>query len=47
MGWTLGYVLFQRPTEGLFGLGIIASGIVFYLLSARGRSSGGSGVEER
>ncbi len=39
MGWTLGYVLYQRPTEGLFGLGIIASGVVFYLLSAQGRSS--------
>lgn len=39
MGWTLGYVLYQRPTEGLFGLGIIASGVVFYLLSVHGRSS--------
>ncbi len=39
MGWTLSYVLYQRPTEGLFGIGIIASGVVFYLLSARGRSS--------
>ncbi len=37
MGWTLGYVFYQRPTEGLFGLGIIASGVVFFLLSTRGR----------
>ena len=34
-GWTLYFVLQNRPTEGLFGLGLIASGLVFYLLSAR------------
>ena len=32
-GWTLTYVLIARPVEGLFGLGVIASGLVFYLLS--------------
>jgi APA family basic amino acid/polyamine antiporter len=35
-GWTLWFVLDTRPTEGLFGLGLIASGLVIYLLSARG-----------
>ncbi|MGB5738115.1 MAG: amino acid permease [Woeseia sp.] len=35
MGWTLGYVLSNRPTEGLFGLGLIASGAVMYWVSAR------------
>ena len=33
MGWTLGYVLYSRPVEGLFGLGVIASGAVVYWLS--------------
>ena len=27
-GWTLIYVLIERPVEGLFGLGVIASGLV-------------------
>ncbi|TDJ24773.1 MAG: amino acid permease [Gammaproteobacteria bacterium] len=30
-GWTLGYILLQRPEEGLLGLGIILSGTLFYL----------------
>lgn len=34
-GWTLFYVLYTRPAEGLFGLGIIASGALVYLLSGR------------
>ena len=34
-GWTLYFVLVNRPTEGLFGLGLIASGLIFYYLSAR------------
>ncbi len=34
-GWTLYFVLMNRPTEGLFGLGLIAAGLVFYYLSAR------------
>ena len=37
MGWTLGYVLYSRPVEGLFGLGVIASGAVMYWLSAHPR----------
>jgi APA family basic amino acid/polyamine antiporter len=32
-GWTLYFVLLNRPVEGLFGLGIIAAGIVFYFIS--------------
>ena len=32
-GWTLYFVLMNRPVEGLFGLGIIAAGITFYFLS--------------
>jgi APA family basic amino acid/polyamine antiporter len=32
-GWTLYFVLINRPVEGLFGLGIIAAGLVFYFLS--------------
>ena len=34
-GWTLTFVLISRPVEGLFGLGIIAVGLVFYFLSSR------------
>lgn len=34
-GWTLYFVLMNKPTEGLFGLGIIAAGLLFYFLSAR------------
>jgi APA family basic amino acid/polyamine antiporter len=32
-GWTLFFVLMNRPVEGLFGLGIIAVGLVLYFLS--------------
>ena len=32
-GWTLYFVLMNRPTEGLFGLGIITAGLVLYFLS--------------
>ena len=32
-GWTLYFVLINRPVEGLFGLGVIASGLVLYFLS--------------
>lgn len=35
MGWTLAYILAQRPAEGIAGLGIIAGGAVFYLASQR------------
>ncbi len=34
-GWTLGFVLVNRPLEGLVGLGVIASGLLFYLLTRR------------
>ena len=33
MGWTLVYVLHTRPIEGLFGIALIASGVVMYLLA--------------
>lgn len=36
-GWTLAFVLISRPVEGLFGLGIIALGLVFYFLSSTKR----------
>ncbi|MDA8794446.1 amino acid permease [Gammaproteobacteria bacterium] len=35
-GWTLGFVMLNRPVEALFGLGIIASGLFFYWVSLRG-----------
>lgn len=34
-GWTLGYVLYVRPAEGAFGLGVIVSGAIVYALSTR------------
>jgi APA family basic amino acid/polyamine antiporter len=34
-GWTLAFVLVNKPVEGLFGLAVIASGLLFYLVSAR------------
>ena len=30
MGWTLWFVLISRPVEGLFGIGVIASGLAVY-----------------
>lgn len=39
-GWTLWFVLVNRPVEGLFGLGIIGSGLIVYFLS---RSSSPTG----
>jgi len=33
-GWTLTFVLLNRPLEGLFGLGIIAAGLSFYAITA-------------
>ena len=39
MGWTLWFVLVNRPVEGLFGLGVIASGLVVYWLLSRGTSA--------
>ena len=32
-GWTLWYVVAQRPVEAMLALGIVASGVVFYLIS--------------
>jgi APA family basic amino acid/polyamine antiporter len=34
-GWTLYYVLMEKPAEGLFGIGLIAVGLVLYALSAK------------
>ena len=40
-GWTLTFVLTSKPVEGLFGLGIIGIGLIFYSLSAaRNRATG-------
>ncbi len=44
MGWTLVYVLHTRPIEGLFGIALIASGVVMYLLA---RWSGQTGAFDR
>ena len=32
-GWTLWFVLMNRPVEGLFGIGIIGSGLLVYFFS--------------
>ncbi len=34
-GWTLSFTLIERPVEGLFSLGVIASGLVFYFFTSR------------
>jgi APA family basic amino acid/polyamine antiporter len=34
-GWTLTFVLLNKPTEGMFGLAIIAAGLVFYFVSEK------------
>ena len=34
-GWTLSFVLLNKPVEGLFGLAIIAAGLVLYFVSER------------
>ena len=36
-GWTMTFILLQRPVEGLWGIAIIAAGGVFYALSNRRR----------
>jgi APA family basic amino acid/polyamine antiporter len=41
-GWTLFFVLSSRPTEGLFGLAIIASGLLAYWLGSANRHTGRS-----
>ncbi len=38
-GWTLWFVLLNRPVEGLFGLGIIGSGLLVYFLSRKAPES--------
>ena len=38
MGWTLAFVLFSRPTEALFGVALIVSGVVIYWLASRERA---------
>jgi len=38
MGWTLWFTLVNRPVEGLFGLGVIASGLAVYFLLGRKRT---------
>ncbi len=43
-GWTLYFVLVSKPTEGLFGLGIIAAGLLFYFLSTRTQGSQSSSL---
>ena len=35
MGWTLTYLLLQRPMEGLAGVVILVSGAAFYVVSRR------------
>jgi APA family basic amino acid/polyamine antiporter len=34
-GWTLTYILLDRPQEGWMGIGIVITGAAFYLVSAR------------
>ncbi len=34
-GWTLWFVLMNQPVEGSFGLGVIASGLLVYVLASR------------
>jgi APA family basic amino acid/polyamine antiporter len=38
-GWTLYFVLVSRPTEGLFGLALIGTGLLFYFLSSKSRTA--------
>ena len=45
MGWTLTYLLLERPMEGLAGVGILASGAAFYVVS-RWLSIRGGRLEE-
>ena len=34
-GWTLGFVLIERPAEALVGIGMVISGLIFYFISER------------
>ncbi len=35
-GWTLVFVLINKPVEALFGLGVIATGLLLYAISVKG-----------
>ena len=35
MGWTLTYILLNRPVEGVAGLGIIVAGVLLYLMTEK------------
>ncbi|MDH4107320.1 MAG: amino acid permease [Gammaproteobacteria bacterium] len=37
--WTLWFVMVSKPVEGLFGLGVIASGLLFYFVTLRARKT--------
>ncbi|MBT8135689.1 MAG: amino acid permease [Gammaproteobacteria bacterium] len=39
-GWTLVFVLIEKPVEGLFGLGIIAVGLIFHFFTRRAAATG-------
>ena len=47
MGWTLTYILLQRPMEGLAGVAILASGAVFYAVSRRLSRRNGTSAHEQ
>lgn len=45
-GWTLTYILLQRPVEGLWGLAIVASGaLCYYLTVLAGRERAGASAD--
>ena len=35
-GWSLGFILLERPAEGFAGLGIVVTGGVAYFFSRKG-----------
>jgi APA family basic amino acid/polyamine antiporter len=38
-GWTLAFVLVNKPQEGLFGLAVIATGLLVYIVAGRRKQS--------
>ncbi len=45
--WTLTFVLLNKPYEGLFGLAVVASGLLFYAVSARhGRTASAKALDQ-
>ncbi len=38
-GWTLAFVLYSKPVEGLAGLGIVVSGLIVYFIVTRQKST--------